>query len=153
MGRLVVVARGLYLARHLFTLSDMVVRVILPNYQGEGRRWVEEHGGAERGEQCCEKSHRRACEGCSGHSREDTLHQSQERHFQRGGLGRKHSSVQNANFQRIDAEAKVLKLEQELSEAKALQLKLTAKTSFLVSDIRKVQYFPSKSNIEVKGHR
>ena len=40
--------------------------------------------------------------------------------------------------QRIDAEAKVLKLEQELSEAKALQLKLTAKTSFLVSDIRKV---------------
>ena len=38
----------------------------------------------------------------------------------------------------------MLKLEQELSEAKALQLKLTAKTSFLVSDIRKVQYFPFK---------
>ena len=38
----------------------------------------------------------------------------------------------------------MLKLEQELSEAKALQLKLTAKTSFLVSDIRKVQYFLSK---------
>ena len=32
----------------------------------------------------------------------------------------------------------MLKLEQELSEAKALQLKLSAKTSFLVSDIRKV---------------
>jgi len=41
--------------------------------------------------------------------------------------------------ERIDAEAKVLKLEQELSEAKALQLKLTAKTSFLVSDIRKAR--------------
>ena len=41
----------------------------------------------------------------------------------------------------------MLKLEQELSEAKALQLKLTAKTSFLVSDIRKVQYFLSKSSI------
>ena len=41
----------------------------------------------------------------------------------------------------------MLKLEQELSEAKALQLKLTAKTSFLVSDIRKVQYFPFKSSI------
>ena len=40
--------------------------------------------------------------------------------------------------QRIDAEAKVLKLEQELSAAKILQLKLSAKTSFLVSDIRKV---------------
>ena len=40
----------------------------------------------------------------------------------------------------------MLKLEQELSEAKALQLKLTAKTSFLVSDIRKVHYFPSKSS-------
>ena len=62
------------------------------------------------------------------------------------GWARKHSSVLNANFQRIDAEAKVLKLEQELSEAKALQLKLTAKTSFLVSDIRKVQYFLSKSS-------
>ena len=56
-------------------------------------------------------------------------------------------SVLNANFQRIDAEAKVLKLEQELSEAKALQLKLTAKTSFLVSDIRKVQYFLIKISI------
>ena len=33
----------------------------------------------------------------------------------------------------------MLKLEQELSEAKALQLKLSAKTSFLVSDIRKVR--------------
>jgi len=41
--------------------------------------------------------------------------------------------------ERIDAEAKVLKLEQELSEAKALQLKLSAKTSFLVSDIRKAR--------------
>ena len=66
--------------------------------------------------------------------------------FKEVGWAEKHSSVLNANFQRIDAEAKVLKLEQELSEAKALQLKLTAKTSFLVSDIRKVQYFPSKSN-------
>ena len=66
--------------------------------------------------------------------------------FKEVGLPRKHCTVLNANFQRIDAEAKVLKLEQELSEAKALQLKLTAKTSFLVSDIRKVQYFPSKSN-------
>ena len=49
---------------------------------------------------------------------------------------RDHSKIYAS--QRIDAEAKVLKLEQELSEAKALQLKLTAKTSFLVSDIRKV---------------
>ena len=40
--------------------------------------------------------------------------------------------------QRIDAEAKVLKMEQELSAAKTLQLQLSAKTSFLVSDIRKV---------------
>merc|ERR1719209_2293806 len=41
--------------------------------------------------------------------------------------------------ERIDAEAKVLKLEQELSAAKILQLKLSAKTSFLVSDIRKAR--------------
>ena len=51
------------------------------------------------------------------------------------GLLAQHQTIYS---QRIDAEAKVLKLEQELSEAKALQLKLTAKTSFLVSDIRKV---------------
>ena len=42
------------------------------------------------------------------------------------------------SVQRIDAETKVLELEQELSAAKILQLKLSAKTSFLVSDIRKV---------------
>merc|ERR1719430_2142444 len=41
--------------------------------------------------------------------------------------------------ERIDAEAKVLKLEQDLSAAKTLQLKLSAKTSFLVSDIRKAR--------------
>ena len=67
-------------------LCDLLVEVISPNYQGEGRRWVEEHGRTERGEQRREKSHGRACEGCSGHSREDALHQSQERHFQRGEM-------------------------------------------------------------------
>merc|ERR1719509_257816 len=40
--------------------------------------------------------------------------------------------------ERIEAEAKVVKLEMELAEAKETQKSLTAKTSFLVSDIRKV---------------
>ena len=41
--------------------------------------------------------------------------------------------------QRIEAEARVLKLEQDLKVAQVLQRELTSKTSFLVSDIRKVR--------------
>ena len=51
-------------------------------------------------------------------------------------------------LQRIEAEAKVLKLEKELREAKKLETQLSSKPqSFAVSDIKKVTMLAMRSSV------